>query len=90
MFLLSRDELQRYRQRFLCSLNRLAGGLSEKPVNADDVYNDIGINAYQGAEPRAADSLVQNAVERGFVSRGTGRKISLTVEGVKWCRERCK
>ena len=68
MSFLSPNELEMYRQRFLCSLYRLAGGLSENPVSADDVYNDIGVNAYQSAEPSAAGSLVQDAVERGFVS----------------------
>jgi hypothetical protein len=89
MSFLSPNELDMYRPRFLCSLNRLARGLSENSICSDDVYNDIGIRAYEGAERSVADSLVQDAVESGFVNRGTGREISLTV-GVKWCRERCK
>jgi hypothetical protein len=55
------------------------------------VYNDIGIGAYGGAEQgAAADSLIQDAVEREFVRRGAGREITLTAAGARWCRERCR
>ena len=86
MSFLTPHELEMYKPRFLCSLNRLANGLSDNPASSDDVYDDIGI----GAELRAVDSLVQDAIESGFITRGRGREISLTIEGVRWCRERCK
>lgn len=90
MSFLTPHELEMYRPRFLCSFNRLAKGLSDSPVSSDDVYDDIGIGAYEGAERSAVDSLVQDAIESGFITRGTGSEISLTIEGVRWCRERCK
>jgi hypothetical protein len=40
------------------------------------VYNDIGIGAFGKAEQRATDSLVQDAVESGFVIRGGLEEIS--------------
>jgi hypothetical protein len=90
MGLLTDRELDEYRTRFLCSLNRLAKGLINNPINSDEVYKETGINAFGGGELEATDNLVQDAVIKEYVKLATGREIILTIKGVQWCMEKCR
>jgi hypothetical protein len=90
MGLLTEHELDMYRTRFLCSLDKLAKGLFNNPVSSDEVYKMTGINAFSGGEKEAADNLVQDVVVKEYIKLGTGREIMLTDKGLEWCNENCE
>jgi hypothetical protein len=89
MGLLTDHELDMYRTRFLCSLDKLAKGLIDNPVSSDKVYRLTGIIGFPGGL-QATDSLVQDAVILDYVKLGIGREIMLTIKGLQWCKENCK
>jgi hypothetical protein len=89
MGLFSDMELSMYRKRFLCSLNKLAKGLINSPVNSDEVFKITEIKAFGGGEKEATDNLVQDALLNEYIKLGTGREIILTAEGLQWCKENC-
>jgi hypothetical protein len=89
MGLLTDHELNMYRTRFLCSLDKLAKGLIDNPVSSDGVYRLAAINGFPGGL-QATDSLVQDAVILDYVKLGTRREIMLTIKGLQWCKENCE
>lgn len=89
MGLLTDHELDMYRTRFLCSLDKLAKGLIDNPVSSDEVYRLAAINGFPGGL-QTTDSLVQDAVILEYVKLGTGREIMLTIKGLQWCKENCE
>ncbi|MPZ08233.1 MAG: hypothetical protein GEU26_17770 [Nitrososphaeraceae archaeon] len=89
MGLLTDHELDMYRTRFLCSLDKLAKGLIDNPVSSDEVYRLAAINGFPGGL-QTTDSLVQDVVILEYVKLGTGREIMLTIKGLQWCKENCE
>jgi hypothetical protein len=89
MGLLTDHELNMYRTRFLCSLDKLAKGLIDNPISSDEVYGLAGIKGFPGGL-EATDSLVQDAAILDYVKLGTGREIMLTIKGLQWCKENCE
>jgi hypothetical protein len=89
MDLLTDHELNMYRTRFLCSLDKLAKDLIDNPVGSDDVYGLAGISGFPGGL-EATDSLVQDAVTNEYVKLGTGMEIMLTIKGLQWCKDNCE
>jgi hypothetical protein len=89
MGLLTDHELNMYRPRFVCSLDKLAQGLVDNPVSSDQVYRLADIKGYRGGL-QATDSLVNDAVTMEYVKLGIGREIMLTDKGLEWCKENCK
>jgi hypothetical protein len=89
MILLTPGELNMYRRRFLCALYKLANGLADKPVDADEVFKEMNIGSFNGAEQEATDDLVENAVLNEYVKRENEREIILTTDGVQWCTREC-
>lgn len=71
MGLLTDHELNMYRTRFLCSLDKLAKGLIDNPVSSDKIYRLAGINGFPGVL-EATDSLVQDAAILDYVRLRTG------------------
>lgn len=90
MGLLTEHELDMYRTRFLCSLDKLAKGLINNTVSSDKLYRMTGVNAFSGHKKEAADSLVQDMVVKEYVKLGTRREIMLTDKGLEWCNENCE
>ena len=84
MTLLTPGELNMYRRRFLCALYKLAEGLVDKPVNADKVFKEMGIDSFTGAEQEATDNLVEDAILNEYVKQENGREIMLATDGVQW------
>jgi hypothetical protein len=89
MGLLTDHELNMFRTRFLCSLDKLAQGLVDNPVSSDQVYRLAGIKGFRGGL-QATDSLVHDAVTMEHVKLGIGREIMLTDKGLEWYKENCK
>jgi hypothetical protein len=89
IFALTDHELNMYRTRFLCSLDKLAQGLADNPVSSDQVYRLADIKGYRGGL-QATDSLVNDAVTMEYVKLGIGREIMLTDKGLEWYKENCK
>jgi hypothetical protein len=89
MGLLTEYELNMYRTRYLCALDKLAKGLINNPVSSDEVYRVAGITGFPGGL-QATDSLVQDAVIKEYVKLGKGREIILTEKGLEWCKENCE
>jgi hypothetical protein len=88
MGLLNDQELNTYRNRYLCALNKLAKGLTGNPVSSDQVYRMAGITGFIGGL-QATDSLVHDAEVKEYVKRGIGREIMLTTKGLQWCKKNC-
>lgn len=89
MGLLTDHELDMYRTRFLCALDKLAKGLTDNPVSSDEVYRLAGIGGFRGGL-EATDSLVQDAVINDYIKLGIGREIMLTDKGLQWRKENCE
>jgi hypothetical protein len=89
MGLFSDKELNMYRKRFLCSLDKLVKGLMNSPVSSDEVFKMTGIKAFGGGEKEAVDNLVQDALLNEYIKLGIGREIMLTAKGLEWCKENC-
>jgi hypothetical protein len=90
MGLLSDKELNMYRTRFLCSLDKLVKGIINNPVSSDEVFKMTGINAFDGAEKEVVDNLVQDALLNAYIKHGIGREIMLTAKGLEWCKGNCE
>jgi hypothetical protein len=89
MSLLTDHELNMYRTRFLCSLDKLAKDMIDNPVSSDEVYGLAGISGFPGGL-ETTDSLVQDAVTNEYVKLGTGMEIMLTIKGLQWCKDNCE
>jgi hypothetical protein len=89
MGLLTDHELNMYRIRFVCSLDKLAQGLVDNPVSSDQVYRLADIKGYRGGL-QATDSLVNDAVTMEYVKLGIGREIMLTDKVIELCKENFK
>ncbi|MGA6991211.1 MAG: hypothetical protein WBX81_12380 [Nitrososphaeraceae archaeon] len=87
--MLTEHELNMYRTMYLCALNKLAKGLIDDPVSSDQTYRTAGITGFPGGI-LATDTLVDDAVVKGYVKSGIGRKIMLTDKGLQWCKENCQ
>ena len=82
------QELDMYRTRYLCALNKLAKGVTDNPVNSDQAYRMAGIAEFSGGL-QETDSLVDDAVTKGYIKLGIGREVMLTTKGLQWCKENC-
>lgn len=89
MGLLTEHEINIYRTRYLCALNKLTKGLIDNPVSSDQAYRLAGITGFPGGL-LATDTLVHDAVAKEYVKRGIGREIMLTAKGLQWCNENCQ
>jgi hypothetical protein len=89
MSLSTDHELNMYRTRFLCSLDKLAKDMIDNPVSSDEVYGLAGISGFPGGL-ETTDSLVQDAVTNEYVKLGTGMEIMLTIKGLQWCKDNCE
>jgi hypothetical protein len=89
MSLSTDHELNMYRTRFLCSLDKLAKDMIDNPVSLDEVYGLAGISGFPGGL-ETTDSLVQDAVTNEYVKLGTGMEIMLTIKGLQWCKDNCE
>lgn len=89
MGLLTDQELDIYRSKYLCALDKLAKGLTDNSVSSDEVFRLANITGFSGGL-LATDSLVHDAVAKGYVKLGIGREIMLTAKGFEWCKENCE
>jgi hypothetical protein len=82
------DELQRYGERFLLRLYRMADGIIGKPFDRYDVFKSTGLKGLLTATPeegirQVTDEIVQHLWLQGFITTSENSKeISLNLAGL--------
>jgi hypothetical protein len=94
MGLFTKEELQKYAEKFLCGLYGQTGGSIDHSANSTDIFiKNISYGAYERPQYgyQATQEILRELKDRGLVQAwNLDQEVRLTLSGLERCREICK
>jgi hypothetical protein len=94
MGLFTKEELERYIEKFLCGLYGQTGGNADRSANSLDIYiRNISFGAYERPQYgyQATRAVLRELKDRGLVQTwNLDQEVRLTTAGLDRCREICR